>query len=419
MSASLFDLMETTPKAGLKAPIDGRMWRVITSWRVPPNRNIMLGEFTNARSRKLHFDLFGPATAECSVDGRTQQASTLQELSQDLSFYRFNPVTGAYDCWFTGPIGRTLDTLSETVHTISVNATDYRAMLGRSIKNVGHTYTQTDQAAIVSDLVYPFRTAATMPWDQGIVYYGATAPDGGTLPTPNATGVLRDRTYVGNEKIGKVIDDLAACINGFDWGCEPISGTSNPPSSTYLRIWYPQRGVVKTFVAEYGVNVSSLTRSVDSTDFANWDRFDGQPAADGTPVFAIGQPTDVITNPGGHPEGFWQDQQSAADVSVDTTLQQQADGYLAYHSRLVPSYTIKLIPGAWVSKADCWLGDTIELRIKSGRLNVDTAIRILGVDVDINDNGQETISLIVGRSDVTFGDVIADQQHRLDALSRR
>lgn len=363
MSASLFDLVEAEPKAGLWAPVDGRMWRIITSWRTPPNRSIMLGEFTDARSRKLHFDLYGPASAECSVDGRSPQASTLQELSQDLSFYRFNPINGHYDCWFQGPIGRTMDTISETVHTVTVNAADYRAYLGRSNLNIQATYTQMDQANIVTNQLWPFRTGGPTPWDMGLVFYGATDPSGNPL-SGGLTGVLRDRTYVGNEKLGKVIDDLAACINGFDWACEPMSGTTTPPSSAYVWIWYPQRGVVKPFVAEYGINVTSLTRQVDSTDFANWDRFDGQPLDDGTPVFAIGNPSDVLVNPQNHPEGFWQDQQSAADVSVNTTLQQQADGYLAYHSRLVPSYTIKLVPGSWISKADCWLGDTIELRVK-------------------------------------------------------
>jgi hypothetical protein len=400
----------------LIAPPDGRMWKFSLVWRGPPaQRGQGVGEFTQVRARKLHLDLYGPATAEFVVDGRSSDATLIQEMYHDLIVQRFDPypTNGGWTVLFRGPFARSEDTISATTHTVNFAAADYRAMLNRCVTNVAKTYSQVLQESIFADLVGNFSNLKPPPFDLGAAVTRLWNPDGTSL---GSTGVRRDRTYTGAEKTGDMLTNLSQVINGFDFELTPW-GTGYDRTFTPT-IWYPQRGVTKSFVAEYGATVESLTRTVNSTDFANWVRFDGTNSAPGTPVYAI-SPGDVMVNPGLHAEGLWMAQQSAADVSVSTTLQQQSDGYLALHSQIIPSYTLQLVPGAWNGQRDCWLGDTIELRIKSGRLNVDTSIRIVGIDFDINDEGQERIALIVGRSDVDFTDVMAGQRNRLDALSRR
>jgi len=382
----------------------------------------MVAELTEARSRKVHLDLLNPATAECSIDGRSPQMAQVQELSQDLVFYRFDQVAGGYRVMFRGPFGHSVDTVSETTHTVALTSADYQAMLNRMPLAAPHTWSQLDQGWITYYLLnqvtsgFPPGSMSTQGLQWGSVYN----PDGTVLASV-ATGVLRDRTYTGAEKIGDAVNKLSQVINGFDWEItpvDPLAGTIGGMAGT-VNLWYPQRGTNKTYVAEYGGTVEHFTRVVDSTDFANWVRMDGQQDADGNPIFAIST-TDILNNPQLYPEGLWQAGESLSpDTSQSATLQQQADGWLAFHSQIVPSYSLTLRPGAWISYRDCWLGDAIEVRLRSGRLNVDTAQRILAIDFDIDDNGVERISLTVGRTVQDYGDITQAMQNRLDALSRR
>jgi hypothetical protein len=404
------------PRSTWPAPA-GRTWAFVTAWRGPPAQaGTLVGEITDARTRKLHFDLYGPATASFTLDGRSASAPTIQELSQDLFAYRWNTATGQQDMMFRGPIGTTRDTISETTHTLEVAASDYRAMYARTVVGA-NTWTGQDQAYIAWGLTLPTQGGQAFPYNLGVSWDGVYNPDNSYNSIYN-TGVPRDRAYVGSEKLADMLNNLAACQGGFDWGllaADPrIWGAQ---VSAKMRLWYPQRGITQPFVAEYGVTVASLTRQVQSTDFANWVRNDGQ-ATGGTPLYTV-SPGDVVTNPQNHPEGLWQESISNASTLVAATLQQQGDGELALKSVLQPTYSIVLATGAWAGMATCWLGDTIELRVASGRLAVDTQVRIVAVDIDVDDDGVELVTLTVGRPAVTLASLANDQNARLDALSRR
>jgi hypothetical protein len=244
----------------------------------------------------------------------------------------------------------------------------------------------------------------------------------GSYNSDATTGVVRDRTYTGAFKAGELITQLAAVINGFDWGMEPVDPATGSPGSAApaasARIWYPRRGVTKAFIAEWGVSVASLSRTTDSATFANWVRMDGKNDGSGNPIFVTSR-GDAYTNPQLHPEGVWMEGSSSPDISIITTLQQQADGQLALDSILTPSYSLVLTPDAWRQRADCWLGDTIEVRVKSGRLAVDTQVRLIQVAFDIDDDGNEKLSLTVARAAPSLAQLFADQRTQLDALSRR
>ena len=417
---------QATPGPNYSPPADGRWWSFATCWRGPPyQRGTMVADLPEVRSRKLHFDLYGPATAECVIDGRSSQAIGLQELSQDLLVYRWDPYYGSSGQWslyFRGPIGHSQDTISETTHTVTVQAADYRAMWNRLISSASGqtTFTQQDQAAIAKSFVTLYGgTGGDPALDQGARWDGVYNADG-SYNSDATTGVLRDRTYSGAVKAGDTITALSQCLGGFEWSMEPApaGGGSIGYQAANARVWYPQRGVTKSFVAEWGVTVASLSRTVDSGGFANWVRMDGQNDVSGNPIFATSR-GDAYTNPQLHPEGTWMEGTSSPDISVLATLQQQADGALALDSILTPSYSLVLVAGAWSQKADCWLGDTIEVRVNSGRLAVDTQVRIVQIDFDIDDDGNEKISLTVARATPTLATLLGDQRTQLNALSRR
>ena len=106
------------------------------------------------------------------------------------------------------------------------------------------------------------------------------------------------------------------------------------------------------------------------------------------------------------------------DVTVATTLQQDADGFVALYGDLEPAYTLTLAPGRW-SPADAWLGDTVRVIVRSGRLDVDTSVRITAVGIDVDDNGRETVSLAAGIEPQGLGQVLRAVDRRLDKLEVR
>jgi hypothetical protein len=405
--------LEAPGRQAYTAPL-GAGWRVFTLWRGPPaNRNVVAGELTTARARKLHFDLYGAATASVDIEGVSPETATIAELSQDLMVWRFRTVDGGYDTLFRGVIGHSEDTLDGTTHTTNVQAADYRAMIGRSIVPA-QAFTAAPEDSIVDAITSTLQQNASYPQNLGINYMGPTNPDGSAYT--GAALTARTITYNGTEQVGAEIDKLATMQGGFEWGCEPyFSPPMTPASATAsLYLWYPSRGVTKPFVAEYGVNVTTVKRTLDSTGFANWVQYTG---ASGTAAQVASG--DVVANPQLHPEGLWTETKSDSNETDTAHLLAEAQHDLGFDSNLTPTYTLALAPGAWGSKTDCWLGDTIEVRVTSGRLAVDINVRVVQIDFAIDDNGNETVSLVVARPPLTLAGVLDVQTQNLYQLNRR
>jgi hypothetical protein len=408
-------------------PPDGRWWRVQLWRRYPFSGKI--AELSEARSRSLHLDLRGPARFAFTIDGRSLEGALMAELTQDVVALRWNPVTAAYDIAFRGPIAQIEDVLSETVHSVNVTAGDYRAMLDRRlIYSGGQVYdpivgiTPTvDQAVMVRLYSVQLHTGGlglNMRWG------GVWNPDG-TYRSDADTGTQRQRVVQGGETCATWIDQLSAVEGGFDWSVEPVNPNNSLVWTAEVRVWYPRRGTTKQWVAEYGVTVGNLTRTARTSDFANYIRVSGaslttinvpgQPATT-VPIFAV-YPDTVGTEPDA--VGFWQSAKAQPDVMLPQTLREAAIGYWNVLRNPQPSYTLDVIPRRWHSPADCWLGDTIPLRINSGRLTVDDVVRIVGLDWQISDNNTDVLSLTCARPLDNFATMSADTQKALAALARR
>jgi hypothetical protein len=65
------------------------------------------------------------------------------------------------------------------------------------------------------------------------------------------------------------------------------------------------------------------------------------------------------------------------------------------------------------------MGDVVPLIVYSGRLHVDTMIRVLGIDYTVGDDGQEDVTLTVGRPDVTLTNLFTRANADVNALARR
>jgi len=382
-----------------------------------------IGELVDARSRRLDQTWNAPAQLTFTVDGRSPTAAYIAEMQHDVIAGRWSEQTGQDIPMFRGVVGQSEDQITEENHVVTFTCHDYLAMMGRRylVNPVGTTFTQRDQDLIVQS----FLDAASLATASD----GTSFTPGSFLPlivsrrNPDGTnragnsGTLRDRTYPGSTVIGQALDDLAKVIGGFDYD---ISPRSDIYGYDHLRIFFPVQGVPRTDMAlVYGGTVATVTRSLTSSDYANYWRILGNSGGDaGAPqLYAEAWNTDS-NNVGVIPLGLWANIDNAADVSIQSTLNEKAQGNLATSALLVPSYTLGLRPGAYRYGFPN-MGDSVPLVVQSGRLNINTTVRVLGISYSIGDDGDEDVELTVGRPADNLLRYLTQAGRDADALTRR
>lgn len=409
-------------------PLGRGLWRLTLHSRtfVPGSvfpRDTVIVDLSDARSRRLEFGWNQPAKLTFNVDGRSQAAAYIQELTTDVYAWRWDDRSGTAGdhLMFRGVVAQSEDTVSEQAHTVNLTCHDYLAVMIRRFYAGGAdlVYTQWDQDAIVRDLLARASSVragdgtSLLPGSQLPFDYWGTNPDGTYRSA--SSGQIRDRTYTGGTSLGQAVLDLAAVINGFD---VDVWATTDQSGRDRLRVWYPSRGISRTDTPlVYGSSVASFTRSVNSADYANYVRVIGESPTDGPQLFAETWNADA-NDVGRAPLGLWMDSENESDVNQLTTLQQKAAGALATEGVVVPSYTLKLRPG-WYRPGYPNLGDTVPLLIRTGRLDVSTTVRVLGLTYVIGDDGQEDVELTVGRPALTLTALFANAKRDIDALARR
>jgi hypothetical protein len=163
-----------------------------------------------------------------------------------------------------------------------------------------------------------------------------------------------------------------------------------------------------------------VTRTVSSADYANYLRVIGNKASadPNAPQFYSEKWNTDANNITVNPVGLFMTVDNASDVTIQSTLDDRANGGLAWYGLLTPSYTLSLRPGAY-SYGNPNMGDTIPLVINEGRLNVNTSVRVVGIDYVIGDDGQEDVTLTVGRPPASMAQLFGGAARDIDALARR
>jgi hypothetical protein len=424
--------VELEPRATTWTPIPaGRgRWRVTVHNRVyaigPLPKDTVVAELPDARSVRLTQQWNQPAQLVFTLDGHSGSAGLATELTTDVYAWRWDEVAGQDVPMFRGVVGQSQDTLSADTHTVVFTCHDYLAMLARRMVTApgGVTYTATDQDQIVYYLVNmarnqragsgaSFSPGAFLPIDVGLV-----DPSGATR---TFSGTNRDRTYAGQQNIGEALAQLAAVQGGFDFDVIPAAVGGVSAGYDSIRVFWQSQGVQRTTPQlVYGATVSALTRSFNSADYANYQRIignNGTATPGAAQFYSEAWNTDAVTGTAGA-QGLWMNGDNASDVSIQSTLDQRAQGNLGRSGVVVPSYTLTLRPGVY-SYGNPNMGDTVPLIIQSGRLAVDTMIRVLGIDYTVGDDGQEDVALTVGRPDVTLANLFTRQNADVNALARR
>lgn len=317
------------------------------------------GELTAAKGRKLTARLTGPAEASFTIDGRHEQAGMLDERQADLIVYR------DLQTLFRGRTVAAQDQAGADRHTVApVTAVDYRGVLNGRLLHTALTYTNVDQSAIA--------------W--GLISDTQARPGGNLRITRGAgqtTGVLRDRAYEAGANVGELLTQLAEVQGGYEWTITP---------ELAFDVHHPRRGTDRGAVLDYGGTVSAFTRTPGR--YANAVRVSG--ATGVAPV--IREVADIATRPEGRVEA----QFGFPDVTQAATLTQKADHLLATLSSAEPSYTVTLKAGTWGGPDALWLGDSVLLVIRSGRLDEVSTRRVVEMDVTVDDSGRETVQVSLG-----------------------
>lgn len=416
------------PRASTPIPLGRSRWRLTVHSRVYTGgllpRDTVVAELPDARSRRLTQQWNKPAQLTFTLDGHSPSAAVAVETTTDVIAWRWDEATGQDVAMFRGVVGQTQDTVSEDVHTVTYTCHDYLAMMARRFWTGPATggWSAIDQDDLALNIVY---------W-AGNIAAGAGTPSftpGSYLPLLTArvnpagaarglSGQLRDRVFAPQSTHFEALANLAGVINGFDFDCKPGGNTQ---SQDTVRIFYPSQGVQRSAPQlVYGATVSSLTRSFNSADYANYQRIvgnNGTATPQSLQVYADAWNTDA-NNVTVAPQGLWMAADNASDVSVQQTLTDRVNGALGRSGIVVPSYTVVLRPGVY-SYGNPNMGDVVPLIVQSGRLNVDTALRVVGIDYIVGDDGQEDVALTVGRPDVTLANLFTRTNADVDALARR
>jgi hypothetical protein len=388
-------------------------------------QSTLITELPRARARKLVQAWDSTAELTFTLDGTAPSAQLVTELTQDVIAWRWDDTAGVDRPVFRGVIDAAEDDLDESSHVLNLTCHDYASMLGRRILWGTWGVTATDQDTLATDLLNLATTSAQTT--SGTVFgAGAYLPLSIYLANPDGTargaasGQLRDRTYYGNQVLGAALDDLAKVIGGFDYDVLPLGGVGMGTAATtdQLRIFYPAQGVVRTSPAlVYGSSISALKRQVVSSDYGNyWRELGNNSSSDPAAAQLIGEAWNV--DAAGSAVGLWANGDNQSDVTLTPTLVQAAQGNLNRHGVLIPVYTLTLRPNFYYAGLFN-LGDTLPLIIMSGRLKVNTTVRVLGITYSVGDDGQEDVELVVGRPDTTLADILGATAADVDALARR
>jgi hypothetical protein len=438
------DLLEApTPAAApgtYPIPAGRGRWRLTLHQRAyadTPVTSTVIAELSEARNRKLVRAWNTPAVLSMDLDGWRPAARYVAELATEIVAWRWDDTAGADVAYFRGPITASADAIDEQSHTVTLTATDYLGLLSRRILTTVTAAPSTwDQDTTADWLVTQATTNAQTSAGASLApgsYLPFGAPISGVTSAvvpvnPDGTaralsGVARTVTYQGNSVCSTMLDDLAKLAGGFDYDVAPFSAlVSNPATSCdALRIFYPHQGVSRTAALYYPGNVTALGRAVASADYSNYWRTLGNNQTSAQNSAQVYGEANTAAASGGQSGavGLWMTGDSSADQTAGSALLGQgAAGNLNIYSVLVPTYTLTLAPNVYYEGA-FGVGDTLPLVVQSGRLNVNTSLRVMGVTFEATDDGAEVVTVVVGRDPTTLADMLGDQAADIRALSRR
>ena len=256
---------------------------------------------------------------------------------------------------------------------VNVQCTEIFHILSEK-RYTSNTYTSTD--------------AGTIAWGLINTTQGLSGGNLGITQGTIQTTQNRDRTYL-DEKIGEKIIQLTEVINGFDFEITP----SIKVNTLGVFNVYSKRGsTLNTFRLEYGEglknNIQSWSRKRTLSDMFNSVIVEGEGLGE-TILTSTQTDTALISS-----VGLLEARVQEKSVNVQTTLDTKAQEFIRVRKTEQPLYDIT-VNNAYNDFGKYDVGDIVPVRIKYGYLDINTTMRIYGIDVRVSDSGEEVIKLTI------------------------
>jgi len=349
-----------------------------------------------ATSKGFTLRLNEPSEARVDLAFQRGSAILLEEMDTDLWWRRKDPRTGLLEMIGRFNVAHLSVAASDTGLTCNAQLVDYRTLLSeRMIMRYLHPF----------HLPYP----ETM-WDKGtpvmeIIKWIVPTNTGLDLSELD-TYDLGKTTWAYDLPPGTLVSDAfdnleAVSPHRWEWWIETPVDIHLAPK---LRFLIGERGLDNGVVLfDHGTGptpIASWTRTAASDDYANSLYFtggtgggDGKDAVGGTIV----RLTADIERYGQHDA---QDGTSSIGGNVGL-IRLRALRKLQKLSDRRPSYTIGLKRGFWRGRSHIDVGDTVTVFLRMGKELLQDKYRVSEINVDIDDNNDEDVTMILGRLPVS------------------
>jgi hypothetical protein len=262
---------------------------------------------------------------------------------------------------------------SDDEGTVNVQCTEIFHILSEK-RYTSNTYTSTDAGQIAWGLINT---------TQGLTGGNLGITQGTIQTTQN-----RDRQYF-DEKIGEKIIQLTEVINGFDFEITPSIKVN---TLSVFNVYAKRGSTLNSFRLEYGEglknNIQSWSRKRTLSDMYNSVIVEGEGYGD---IALKSTQTDnsMITA-----VGLLQGRVQEKSVNQQTTLDTKAQEFIRVRKTEQFIYDITL-NNAYDDFGKYDIGDIVSVKIKYGYVDINTTMRIYGIDVRVSDAGEEVIKLTV------------------------
>jgi hypothetical protein len=316
-----------------------------------------LGELSSARNKQLSLGLNIPGRCSFTIPMEDTLAQDIAVLSTQIMAYRDGELK------WSGPVWSITEELPAS--RMSVTAVGWYEILNRRFLSADLSYASTDAGAIATAL---------------LANANATSATGITIGSVESTQ-LRTRTYKRYQNVGQEIRALAEIEAGYDLYVDP--------STRQLNIYAARKTIQTNTVFQYGASVQSVSRQIMGETVAN-------------KIFAMGTSTvgSATDSASVTQYGLLEAQESLTEVNSTTIVAAFANAEVAIRSQ--PRQIINLTPFPWTTTnnvprlfEDYDVGDVVYLDVEYGTMSLQRqAIRVFGVEISINENGNELITSI-------------------------
>jgi hypothetical protein len=322
-------------------------------------------ELTAFTGVSCRFHFTGGDTLSFQTTARSAEALYIDELASDV--WLFGPVEQRYRIINVGQ-----SWVESGESTVDVQAVNYKKLLGsRHVGPGGLTYTQMDQGDIV--------------WNFIVHTQARTGGNWGVTKGVSTTGVLRDRTYLEGDNLGKIADELQNVIDGLWWDIDINKVYSAAKPSSFATLLNP---------IQLGINARTMQRVSAADRFANVAYGTGSDTT--TPVWA--QTATLASDP----RGRWEAAHGWTTVILQATLQQHTDGALLDTSAPLTAWTVVMEPDRWDIDSLMMPGDFVVLVrppiIGEPGVAERVVCQVMELGLDINSTGAVGLSLALNET---------------------